>query len=284
MNTTLLVTPDWLAANLDNPAVRVVDVRWYLMEHDRGRADYLEAHIPGAVYMDIDHDLAEPPAVGHGRHPLPTPEHFAAVASNAGIGPETHVVVYDASGGIFATRVWWLLRYFGHEHVSLLDGGWIEWLARGYPTQSGDVQAAPATFTPSPHPEMVLDGDDVEQLRHDQGTLLLDARAPERYEGRVEPMDSRAGHIPSARSAHFAANLQEDGTLKSAEALKSRYEDLGAAQAERIICYCGSGVTATHDIFALELAGYPGALLYEGSWSDWSSNPNREIATGPKPQ
>lgn len=275
-----LVSAEWLAARLGDPAVRPVDVRWYLAERGRGRGEYLEAHIPGAAYLDIDDDLAAPRGSGPGRHPLPASEAFAAAAGRAGIGPNTHVVAYDASGGAYAARLWWLLRYFGHERISLLDGGWPGWLAGGYPTESGAAAIAPAIFTPHPRPEMVIDAAAVEALRHDPRALLLDARAPERYEGREEPVDPRAGHIPGARSAPYAGNLREDGRMKSQEELRARYDALGAGEAERVACYCGSGVTAAHDIFALLLAGYPGALLYEGSWSDWSGDPARPVATG----
>src|SRR5918912_845508 len=148
-----LVTPEWLAARLGDPLVRPVDVRWYLTERGRGRAEHAAAHIPGAPFMDVDDDLAAPRGQGPGRHPLPTPEAFAAVAGRAGIGADTHVVAYDASGGAYAARLWWLLRYFGHERVSLLDGGWQAWLSGGYPTEAGVAQIAPSEFVPRPRPE-----------------------------------------------------------------------------------------------------------------------------------
>ncbi|MFO7166496.1 MAG: sulfurtransferase [Chloroflexota bacterium] len=279
-----LVTPEWLAGRLGDPSLRVVDVRWYLTEPGRGRAEYLAAHIPGAAYMDIDTDLSAPKGAGPGRHPLPSPEAFAEAAARAGIGDGTHVVAYDASGGAAAARLWWLLRYFGHEQVSLLDGGWPAWERAGYPTESGEKLPERARFTPRPNPAMVVDAQAVDALRRDPEALLLDARAAERYEGRVEPVDPRAGHIPGARSAPYAGNLRADGTLLSAEELRARYAALGADRARTIVCYCGSGVTAAHDIFALHLAGRTDALLYEGSWSDWSSDPARPAATGPEPE
>jgi thiosulfate/3-mercaptopyruvate sulfurtransferase len=282
MSVEPLVTVKWLNDHLGDPDVRPVDVRWYLTERGRGRAEYAEAHIPGAPYMDVDDDLAAPRGQGPGRHPLPTPAAFAAAAGRAGIGPETHVVAYDASGGAYAARLWWLLRYFGHDRMSLLDGGWPAWQAAGYPTQQVAPTIAPAAFVTVPHPEMVVDAAAVDALRRDPRALLLDARATERYEGRVEPVDPQAGHIPGARSAPYAGNLRDDGTLLSAEDLRERYLALGADSAERIACYCGSGVTAAHDVFALHLAGRTDALLYEGSWSDWSSDPTRPVATGPE--
>lgn len=276
----LLVSVDWLATQLKDPTVRPIDVRWFLTERGRGRQEYLEAHVPGAPYLDIDGDLAGLPEHGPGRHPIPSPQAFAAAASRAGIGPATHVVAYDASGGAYAARLWWLLRYFGHEQVSLLDGGWIEWLAHGYATESGETTVAPAVFTPHPHPELVVDANAVEQMRHKPNVLLLDARAAERYEGRVEPMDKQAGHIPGAKSAPFVQNVRDDGTFKTPEELRARFDALGANTAEQVVAYCGSGVTAAHNVFALALAGYPEPKLYEGSWSDWSSDPERPVATG----
>jgi thiosulfate/3-mercaptopyruvate sulfurtransferase len=283
MITDPLVSPEWLAARLNDPQVRPVDVRWYLTERGRGRAEYELAHIPGASCLDVDDDLAAPRGQGPGRHPLPSPEAFVAVARRAGIGRDSHVVAYDASGGAYAARLWWLLRYFGHDRVSLLDGGWPAWQAAGYPTEAGVATVAPGNFAAVPHPELVLDAAAVGQLRHDPRALLLDARASERYEGRVEPVDPQAGHFPGARSAPYADNLRGDGRMKSPAELRDYYQALGADAAERIVCYCGSGVSAAHDIFALLLAGRADALLYEGSWSDWSSDPTRPVATGPEP-
>lgn len=280
MPTPLLVSAAWLADQLGTPNVRPVDVRWYLAERGKGRDEYREAHIPGAAYMDIDDDLAAPAWDGPGRHPLPAPEAFATVASRAGIGPETHVVAYDASGGAAAARLWWLLRYFGHERVSLLDGGWQAWQAGGYLTEAGEATIARASFTPRPQPGMVVNADEMERLRHQPGTLLLDARAPERYEGRIEPIDTQAGHIPGARNAPYASNVQSDGTWKNPDELRKWYDALGTDTAEQVVAYCGSGVTAANTVFALHLVGRTDALLYEGSWSDWSSDPERPVATG----
>jgi len=276
-----LVAPEWLVVRLDDPVVRTIDVRWYLGEPGRGWNDYQAEHIPGATYLDIDQDLAAPRGQGPGRHPLPTAAAFAAAAGRAGIGSASHVVAYDASGGAYAARLWWLLRYFGHQRVSLLDGGWQSWCAGGYPLAAGIETVAPAQFTAVPHPAMVIDAATVETLRRDPHALLLDARATERYEGRVEPIDPRAGHIPGALSAPYAEHLRADGRMKSPDELRAQYAALGVDAAERVACYCGSGVTAAHDIFALHLAGYPDALLYEGSWSDWSSDSARPIAVGP---
>jgi thiosulfate/3-mercaptopyruvate sulfurtransferase len=193
------------------------------------------------------------------------------------------VVAYDASGGAYAARLWWLLRYFGHDLVSLLDGGWQAWQAAGYPTMQAAPTIEPAAFIAVPHTEMVADAAALDALRRDPRALVLDARATERYEGRAEPIDPQAGHIPGARTAPYIGNLRDDGSMKSADDLRERYLALGADSAERIVCYCGSGVTAAHDIFALFLAGRTDAVLYEGSWSDWSSDPTRPVATGLEP-
>jgi thiosulfate/3-mercaptopyruvate sulfurtransferase len=275
-----LVSAEWLHDHITDPQVRVVDVRWYLTEPARGRVEYQESHIPGAAFVDLETELSSPRGQGPGRHPLPTPEAFRAVMERAGISNDTVVIAYDSSGGSAAARLWWLLRYFGHSQVALLNGGWQAWNAAGYPTTAEVPSFAAAQFTPTPQPDMLVDADAVERLRNTPGTLLLDARATERYEGRIEPIDPKAGHIPGARSAPFAGNLNADGTLKSANELRERYNALGAAQAEQIVCYCGSGVTAAHDVLALYLAGYSDAKLYEGSWSDWSSDPSRPVATG----
>jgi thiosulfate/3-mercaptopyruvate sulfurtransferase len=266
---------------LNNPNVRPIVVRWSLTERGSGRTAYLAAHIPGAAHLDIDADLSAPPDEGPGRHPLPAPEAFAAAAGRAGIGLDTHVVAYDASGGAYAARLWWLLRYFGHDQVSLLDGGWPAWQAANQPTESGATAIEPAIFTPHPRHEFVADADLVDVLRLDIDTLLLDARATERYTGDVEPIDAQAGHIPGARSAPYAMNIRADGTMKSVDELRDHYDALGINRAKRVVCYCGSGVTAAHTIFALTLLGREDALLYEGSWSDWSSDPERPVATGP---
>jgi thiosulfate/3-mercaptopyruvate sulfurtransferase len=283
MSVESLVSVEWLKERLGDPNVRPIDVRWYLTEPGRGRVEYDAGHIPGAPYLSLDDDLAAPRGQGPGRHPLPTAESFARVASRAGIEADMHVIAYDASGGAYAARLWWLLRYFGHQRVSLLDGGWPAWHAAGYPVALDVPTFTPAIFVAVPHPEMVVDAAAVDALRNAPRALVLDARLAERYEGRVEPIDPQAGHIPGAHSAPYPANLYDDGRLKSAEELRERFLALGADSAETIVCYCGSGVTAAHNVLALHIAGRTDALLYEGSWSDWSSDPNRPIAVGSEP-
>lgn len=277
LSVPLLVSPAWLAAHLDDPDLRLFDLRWSLRGPE-GRALYEQGHIPGARYLDLDRDLAAPPSAAAGRHPLPTAADFEAVARREGIGPESHVVVYDDAGGAIAARGWWLLRYFGHERVSLLDGGLAAWAAAGHPLSVTPVSApAPGTFVARPRPEMVADLAEVERRRGEAGFLLLDARAPERYRGETEPIDTRAGHIPGARNAPYAENLA-NGRFRDPAALRERYASLGADEALEIVAYCGSGVTAAHDLLALELAGYR-ARLFPGSWSQWSSQPDLPLAT-----
>ena len=285
MSVAPLVSTDWLAAHLNDPNLRIVDVRWYLFEKDKtGLGEYLNGHIPGAVFLDIETALAAPRGQGPGRHPLPKPEVFAEAASRAGISPDTHVIAYDDAGGGNAARVWWLLRYFGHDQVSLLDGGITQWIAEKRPLETTVPAFPPSSFVPHPRPEMVVNLQAVDAYRSDPKALILDVRVPERYEGKIEPIDPRAGHVPGAKNAPIGGNLKsaDDPRFRTSEELRHRFEKFGADRAEKIVCYCGSGVNACQSVFALNLAGFA-SLLYEGSWSDWSSNPDCPAATGPNP-
>ena len=281
----LLVSTEWLAGHLADPAVRVVDVRWALLDRDKGRNAYQAAHVPGAVFLDVERDLSSPRGQGPGRHPLPRPEAFADSMSRAGIGAGTHVVAYDFGDASTAARLWWLLRYFGHDHVSVLDGGIARWTAEGRPTESTPPSIPPQAFVPRPRPGMRVDADDVERLRVEPGTLVIDSRAPERYEGRTEPIDPVAGHIPGARNHPYPANVRapDDPRFQEAALLRERFEQLGAGRAGKVVCYCGSGINACQNLLALEVAGFAGGLLFEGSWSDWCSVPTRPMKTGPEP-
>jgi thiosulfate/3-mercaptopyruvate sulfurtransferase len=210
--------------------------------------------------------------------------------ARAGVGPETHVVAYDDAGGSIAARLWWLLRHFGHPLVSVLDGGITRWVAEGRPVVRDVPEPPPGAFVPRPAEGQVADRDEVRRLSRDPGAVVLDARAPERYEGRVEPVDPRAGHVPGAVSAPFAANLVPGaagggggGRFKAPPELRAQYAALGVAPGREVVVYCGSGVTACHDLLALHLAGIRHARLYEGSWSDWSADPTLPVATGPDP-
>ena len=278
---TLLVSTDWLADHLNDADIRVADVRWYLFERDKtGREEYLRGHIPGAVYLDVDTDLSSRFLGGPGRHPLPRADLFAAAMARAGIGAATHVIAYDDRGGATAARLWWLLRYFGHDKVALLDGGIAQWIAEGRPLETRIPQIPASSFVARPQPEMVANKDAVNDLRRDPRALVLDVRVPERYRGEIEPIDPRAGHVPGARNAPIGENLQSASDLRfrSPEELRARFENLGARQVECIVAYCGSGVNACQSVFALHLAGFTNALLYEGSWSDWSRDASLPLA------
>lgn len=281
-STPPLVSADWLAAHLHDPDLRLADVRWYLPTTGKsGRDEYEQGHLPGAVFLDLDTDLSAPRGTGPGRHPLPQPPDFAAAMARAGVGNDTYVVAYDDVGGGTAARLWWLLRYFGHERVSLLDGGIQQWLASGRQLSTVTPQLAPARFKATPQPGWVVDKHAVQRLSRDPAALLLDARAPERYQGLTEPVDPRPGHIPGALNAPLAGNLREGVPLmKSPSELHQRFAALGVTSGKQVVNYCGSGVNACQNILALAVAGFPGTLLYEGSWSDWSSDPSLPAATG----
>jgi len=280
MTTSPLVTTDWLAAHLDDPLVRIADVRWYL-SGKRGLDEYNRGHIPGAAFLDLDKDLAAPPQKGPGRHPLPAPADFAQALARIGVTPQTILVAYDDAGGAIAARLWWLLRYFGHPGGRVLDGGLQAWTAAGHPTTAEIPTIHPTPpLDLSPGHAGVVDKTMVDRLRHDPTALLLDARAKDRFEGKSEPIDKRPGHIPGAKSAPHTDNRQSPtGAMLPRQALVERYRTLGALDAKTIVCYCGSGVTACNNLLALAVAGRNDALLYEGSWSDWASDPSLPAAT-----
>ena len=284
MSESPLVSVDWLAAHVTDPRVVVVDVRWYLMGK-AGVDAYDAGHIPGASFVDLGAELAGDAARGPGRHPLPEPAKFAALLSRLGVTEGSIVVAYDDAGGSIAARVWWLLRYFGHGGGRVLDGGIGAWIAAGHPLETSRPQRAPAPpLALRPGGAPVVDKADVARLAAlgSPQALVLDARARERFEGRSEPIDARAGHVPGARSAPFVENLvAPSGVFLPREALAARYRALGALDAENVVCYCGSGVTACHDLLALALLGREDVALYEGSWSDWSRDLALPIETGP---
>lgn len=285
MSAPLLVSTEWLARRLGDPDLRVADVRWSLLEKDKGRNAYGQSHLPGAVFMDVEGDLSSPRGQGPGRHPLPRPEAFAASMSRAGIGAGTHVIAHDFGDGSTAARLWWLLRYFGHERVSVLDGGFARWAAEGRPVDALVPSYPPGGFVAEPRGGMLVDAGAVERLRTDPNTLILDSRMAERYEGKVEPIDPVAGHIPGAKSRPYPANVRspQDPCFLDPAQLREQFTLLGAAAAERVVAYCGSGVNACQNLLALEAAGFEAGLLYEGSWSDWCSVPTRAMSTGSEP-
>ena len=275
-----LVSVDWLAANLTDPSLRIADVRWSLAGPP-GAERYAAGHLPGSVFLDAGLELSSP-GEGPGRHPVPSAVKLASILGKRGIGNEHVVVAYDDAGGSIAARLWWLFRHFGHGGTcAVLDGGNPAWTDAGLPLETGSPSHPAESWTPGEPGDDLVDIDDVVAIR-DGETLLLDARAGERYRGETEPIDPRAGHIPGAVSAPFAANLGTDGRFLSADALRARYGSLGAGE-RQVVAYCGSSLSATHDLLALELAGIGGGRLYEGSWSDWSSDPSRPVATGARP-
>jgi len=273
--TGVLVTVDELAALLDDPTrdVVVLDVRWKL-GGPPGHQTYLEGHVPGAVYVDLDTELARHGEPTDGRHPLPGLDDLQRAARRWGIGPGTTVVAYDGEGDLSAARAWWLLRWGGHRDVHLLDGALPAWVAAGRPLATDDVVPAHGDVELSGGGLPTLAVDDVESF----DGALLDARAPERFRGEVEPVDPKAGHVPGAVSAPTGANLAPDGRFLPAAELRERFERLGVADGTPVAAYCGSGVTAAHQVAALEIAGID-AALYPGSWSQWS-NLDKPVATG----
>jgi thiosulfate/3-mercaptopyruvate sulfurtransferase len=276
---TPLSTVDELAAALAGPRPpALLDVRWRL-GGPPGLEAYRAGHLPGAHYVDLDRELAGPPGAA-GRHPLPGAEVFAAAMSRAGVHRERDVVVYDDADGTTAARAWWLLRWFGHPRVRLLDGGLRAWRAGGRPVTSQPPPIEQADFVPATGGMAVLDASAAALVA--RRGLLLDARAAERYRGEIEPVDPVAGHIPGAVSAPTADSMGPDGRLRSVAELSARFAALGVRPGIEVATYCGSGVTAAHQVLALELLGIR-AALFPGSWSEWSADPTRPVATGPDP-
>ncbi|MFE2428670.1 sulfurtransferase [Streptomyces sp. NPDC059373] len=275
-----IITVAELASELSGPSTPVLlDVRWQL-GGPPGRPEYEAGHIPGAVHVDLDSELAGAPGAGDGRHPLPGLEVFTAAMRRAGVGAGRDVVAYDGGLGWAAARAWWLLRWAGHDRVRVLDGGLPAWLAAGHDLAKDIPAPAPGDFTPAPGALPLLSAADAAALA--RRGVLLDARAAERYRGDVEPIDRVGGHIPGALSAPTVDNLAADGHFLPADALALRFADLGAAPDAEVGVYCGSGVSGAHEVLALAVAGVP-AALYVGSWSEWSSDPDRPVATGPQP-
>ena len=275
-----LMTVGEFAERLPDPLVVVCDVRWYLADPEQGRVEYQGAHLPGARFVDLDTDLSDADAEGPGRHPLPTAGAFARTLGRLGIGPDHTVVAYDSSGGAIASRLWWMLQSIGHGSVFVLDGGYPAWERAGLPLTTEVPSVSHVPYPASGEWEGVVNG---EQLLSLLGrSLILDARSEDRYRGENETIDPKAGHIPTARSAFFGHNLSPEGRFLSADALGRRFGELGVGEHEVTVAYCGSGVTACHNLLAMHLAGLPG-LLYEGSWSDWSGRTDDLVVTGPHP-
>jgi thiosulfate/3-mercaptopyruvate sulfurtransferase len=278
MRYTTLIETATLAEHLAAPSLAIVDCRFDLKDTGAGERAYDASHIPGAVYAHVDRDLSGEKSGTNGRHPLPEVDAFVATLGRLGIDASTQVVVYDQDSGGFASRLWWMLRWLGHDHVALLNGGFAKWSAEGRPTAAGVERRPPRVFVPHLQPQMTASASDVARFVGNKDWRLLDARAPERFRGEVEPVDKVAGHIPGAINVPFLDNLGAGGTFKPAAELARQFRDAtGSVPADHVVVYCGSGVTACQNLLAMEQAGLHGARLYPGSWSEWSSDPLRPM-------
>jgi thiosulfate/3-mercaptopyruvate sulfurtransferase len=280
-----LISATELAANLGDANWAVIDCRFSLADTEQGRRFYLASHIPGAIYAHMDEDLSGPVTPGKtGRHPLPEPAVLAEKLSAWGVDERVQVVAYDDSGGSMAARLWWLLRWLGHDAVAVVDGGWPQWQAAGLPVTPAISSRTPRTFAPRVQDGIVATAEEIMGRLGAPGLALFDARTADRYRGENETIDPVAGHIPGSVSAPYPENLQEDGRFQPAPLLRERFAALlqGASPQEAIF-YCGSGVTAAHNVLAVAHAGLGDARLYAGSWSEWITDPNRPVAAGPNP-
>jgi thiosulfate/3-mercaptopyruvate sulfurtransferase len=278
--TTLLSTHD-LGSHLAEPNWVVLDCRFYLADPQQGEREYLQTHIPGAVFVSLNRDLSSPAIAGKtGRHPLPAVDTAAETFSHLGISDGVQVVAYDDAGGaIAAARLWWMLRWLGHTEVAVLNGGWGLWQKEGRLVRSGVESNPRRTFVPRPRPNLQVNAAQVAGLAYDPNFRLFDSRSAERYRGESETIDPVAGHIPGAISAPYADNLQSDGRFRPKDSLRKRFKKLlGDTPAGNCVFYCGSGVTAVHNLLALEYAGLGEARLYPGSWSEWITDPSRPVA------
>jgi thiosulfate/3-mercaptopyruvate sulfurtransferase len=270
MHTTLVSTQH-LADHLS--AWRIFDCRHDLMKPELGAQQYREAHIPGALFASLERDLSASKTGSNGRHPLPAPEAFIAWLGRQGVRPEDQVVCYDAANGSTAARLWWMLRWVGHRPVAVLDGGLARWLKEGRPVDAVVPQPKPSTYASKKTAGTLDAGAVAANLKN---LFLLDARAPARYRGEQEPIDPVAGHIPGAKNRFNLDNVLPDGTFKSPAELKAAFQDvLKGQQPEDVVHYCGSGVSACHNLLAMEIAGLSGGKLYPGSWSEWIADPAR---------
>lgn len=280
MHSTLIFVPD-LAAHLDAAAWVICDCRHDLADTGAGRRAYAESHVPGARFVHLDEDLSGQKTGRNGRHPLPDPEKFVRRLGELGIDGTKQVIAYDASGGPYAARLWWMLRWLGHDAVAVLDGGWAAWVKTGAPVTTELPAIKSTRFAAKPRADLARDAAFVGANLGRPGPLLLDARAPNRYRGENEMLDPVAGHIPSAANRFFQLNLDTEGNFKPAPTLKQEFSALlGGTAPAAVTHYCGSGVTACHNLFAMEVAGLAGSRLYPGSWSEWCSDPSRPVATG----
>ena len=277
MNRGTLVDDADLAAHVDDPGWRVFDCRHLLTDPEAGSRAYAAGHLPGAFFLHLDRDLSGPTNGCNGRHPLPDPLHLAATLELVGVSAATQVVAYDDSGGMFASRLWWLLRWLGHDRVAVLDGGIDRWLANGRPLTTDIPRSSPGRMTVAQR-DWVVSCDEVLADLPIGRFCLVDARSPDRFRGENETLDRVGGHIPGARNRFFRDNLDGDGRFRPAPELRREFDALLAGRSPReVVMSCGSGVTACHNLLAMEVAGLPGARLYAGSWSEWCSDPARPL-------
>jgi thiosulfate/3-mercaptopyruvate sulfurtransferase len=278
MSWTTLVSTEVLARHLDDPAWVVFDCRHELADPGRGRREYAQAHVPGARFLSLDDDLSSPRTGSNGRHPLPDFATLREKLERAGVSAGSQVVAYDAQGGMVAARLWWLARALGHESAAVLDGGWGKWLAEGRPRSSDTPAPKPARWSASGRPDCV-DARFVQSHLGDRAVLLLDARAPDRYRGQNETLDPVGGRIPGARNRFYRDNLDASGCFKPAQALRADFAGM-TGEGRSVVHYCGSGVSACHNVLAMAVAGLPPGRLYPGSWSEWCADRSRPVATG----
>ncbi len=280
----LLVSPQELSRHLDDPHWVIVDTRHDLGNPAKGRELYAQGHVPGAFFLHLDADLSGPCTGRNGRHPLPDIDAFTRCIAACGLTPAAQVVAYDEGGGAYAARLWWLLRWLGHERVALLDGGIAAWQREGHPLSREAPAARAGSFVPRPQLGATVDAAFVERFHRAHEVKLVDARSAGRYAGQGETLDPVAGHVPGALNRFWHDNLGDDSRFKSPQALRAEWRALlGDGDPARSVHMCGSGVTACHNLFALELAGLGGARLYPGSWSEWCADPSRPVATGAAP-
>ena len=276
-----LVTVEQLRDHVQDPGWCVIDVRHDLMDVAAGRRAYDAGHIPGAVFARIDDDLSGTKTGRNGRHPLPTHDDLVQAFRRWGVDDDTQLVAYDAQGGNFAVRLWWLARWLGHARVAVLDGGWPSWLAKTGLSSAEEPVRTAGDFSERPSLMPLVEVDDVIRNLGTRERLVLDARTPERYRGEQEPIDPVAGHIPGARNRPWQRNLNPDQTFKSTAALRQEFESaLGSTPPTKVAHQCGSGVTACHNLLAMEIAGLAGSALYPGSWSEWIADAARPVAVG----
>ncbi len=275
---TTLVTVHDLAAHLDDRDWLVFDCRFDLADTAAGRHAYSQSHIPGARFVHLDDDLSGPKTGNNGRHPLPDPEKFCARFAALGMRNDTQVVAYDASGGYYAARLWWMLRWVGHDRAAVLDGGWDAWLKTGLPV-SAQLPAPKIGVFSGAARDIAVDARFIREQLGQPQNIVIDARSADRFRGENETLDPVGGHIPGALNRFFKNNLAADGRFKPADELREEFADLlGGVKPARVVHQCGSGVTACHNLLAMEIAGLNGSKLYPGSWSEWCSDPQRPVA------